>query len=236
MPARSPKPISVDALAAALRSQVGEVGCKEWSTVSTGVVALDRLLRGNGLQRGSLVEYLGRGLPLAFVTARSACRDRPLIVIDRQRELYPAGWPIDLSQAVVVRPADKADELWACDQAVRCPGVGAVVVKCGQLDQRDFRRLQLASEVGGTLGLLIRPPKLRGQPTWANVQWLIGSQPSPDRWRLRVELLRCRGGMEGHSVILELDEANTWQEVGHASALCQSSELADTTTRRQSRA
>jgi protein ImuA len=220
----------------ALERCQGSLQSLDTQITSTGASALDRCLPYRGLRRGSLVEYLGTGVSLAFAAAQAACQDHPLVVVDRRQEFYPAGWQISLSETVLVRPATEADELWACDQALRCPGVGAVVVKCGQLNQRDFRRLQLASEMGGTLGLLVRPAKVRGQPTWADVQWLIEPQPSRDRWRLRVELLRCRGGTGGSCVILELDETNTWQEVGHASALRQHAELAHTTNRRQSRA
>src|SRR5437879_823888 len=80
-------------------------------------------------------------------------------------------WGIDLSAVLVLRPANEADALWALDQALRCPGVGAVWAVCDRLDVRDSRRLQLAAECGGTLGLFIRPARLRGQPTWADVQW-----------------------------------------------------------------
>jgi len=204
--------------------------------VSTGAPSLDRCLPSSGLRRGSLVEHLGHGASLAFAAARAACQDRLLVVVDRKRQFYPAAWGIDLSQTVLVRPSNEADELWACDQALRCPGVGAVVMRCGRLDHRDFRRLQLAAESGGTLGLLVRPAQLRGRPTWADVQWSIEPQPSRDRWRLRVELVRCRGGTGGSSVILELDETNTWQEVGYACAQHPPAELANSAIGRRSHA
>lgn len=205
--------------------------------VSTGAPSLDRCLPCGGLRCGSLVEYLGQGAALAFAAADAACQERALVVVDRQQQFYPAAWKIDLSQTVVIRPANAADELWALDQALRCPGVGAVVVRCGQLDQRNFRRLQLAAESGGTLGLLVRPAQFRGRPTWADVQWFVEPQPSRDRCRLRVELVRCRGGTGGSSVILELDDTNTWREVDYANSLHPSAGMADSASpRRRSRA
>jgi hypothetical protein len=177
-----------------------------------------------------LVEYLGYGASLAFVAARVACEDRPLIVVDRRQEFYPASWGIESPRAVLVWPASDADALWACDQALRCVGVGAVVMQCGRLDHRNFRRLQLAAETGGTLGLLVRSSKFRGQPSWADVQWLMEPQPARERWRLQVDLVRCRGG--AGRVILELDEDDTWREVGHESALHSPAELADSTAAR----
>jgi hypothetical protein len=194
--------------------------------VSTGVPALDRLLPRGGFTPGSLVEYLGLGVSLALAAARSTCQDRPLLVVDPLRQLHAAAWGIELSRTVVVRPASAADELWACDQALRCPGVGAVLARLERLQQRDFRRLQLAAESGGTFGLLIRPARLRGQPTWADVQWLVQPCPSPGGWRLQVELLRCRGGTGGGSAVLELDDTLNWREAKYANPVHSSAELA----------
>jgi protein ImuA len=150
--------------------------------LSTGSPALDGLLPGGGLRRGSLVEYLTPGVgsgagTLALCAAREACEGgRALVVVDRRGTFYPPAaivWGFDLSSLLVLQPADDAAELWAIDQALRCPGVGAVYAPCGALDVRDFRRLQLAAEAGCTLGILLRPSRLRGQPTWADVQWRV---------------------------------------------------------------
>src|SRR5688500_2504040 len=172
------------ALVAVLQRQVQRLeGVRppaEERLVSTGAPPLDRLLPGGGLRRGSLVEYLSPGAgsgagTLALGAAREACRDaRALVVVDRCRTFYPpaaAAWGIDLARTLVLQPADDAAKLWALDQALRCPGVSAVFACCGALDVRDFRRLQLAAESGGTLGVLVRPSRLRGQPSWADVQW-----------------------------------------------------------------
>jgi hypothetical protein len=211
--------------------------------ISTGSPPLDQLLPGGGLRPGSLVEYLSPGAgsgagTLALAAAREACQDtHTLVIVDRSRTFHPpaaAAWGIDLGRTLLVQPADDAAELWALDQALRCPGVGAVFACCGALDVRDFRRLQLAAESGGTLGVLVRPSRLRGQPSWADVQWEIGRvhersemhQPAgskvhfvrgglmhPTRWQLRVQLLRCRGGPGGQIADLALDErTGIWQD------------------------
>jgi hypothetical protein len=213
---------------------------QEQRPVSTGSPALDRLLPAGGLVRGSLVEYLSPGPgsgtgTLALAAARHACASgRAFVVLDRNRTFYPpaaAAWGIDLSQTLLLSPADDAAELWALDQALRCSGVGAVYAPCGPLDVRDFRRLQLAAESGGTLGVLIRPSRLRGEPSWADVQWEIfeskvqslqsqaagrpgafGLWTHPS-WHLRVELVRCRGGPGGQVAELVLDETTgIWQD------------------------
>jgi len=242
---------STQTLVAGLRRQVARLeGISrpaDERPVSTGSPALDRLLPAGGLARSSLVEYLSPGPgsgtgTLALAAAREACADgRALVVVDRSRTFYApaaAAWGIDLSQTLLLQPADEAAELWALDQALQCPGVGAVYAMCGALNVRDFRRLQLAAESVGTLGVLVRPARLRGQPSWADVQWEIGrvhersemhlptrslvhfvSLMHPTPWRLRAELVRCRGAPGGQVAELVLDETTgIWQDarVSHA--------------------
>src|SRR5262245_30627972 len=244
--------------------------------VSTGSPALDGLLPAGGLRRGTLVEYLtggsGNGAgTLALSAAREACQERRALVVVENggsagaspSRFYPpaaAAWGIDLSVVLVLRPASKADVVWALDQALRCKGVGAVWARSDRLDVRDFRRLQLAAECGGTMGLLTRPARLRGQPTWADVQWEVRGRKDEGRrlkaekrlrrssftpppssfrgllaWRLEVELVRCRGAAGGEKVLLELDEAaGVWREVSDEAthSLSVFSGLADSTAAR----
>ena len=188
--------LSRESLVAALRRQVERLEKPQPLTddrlLSTGSPALDGLLPGGGLRRGSLVEYLSPGAgsgtgTLALCAAREPCAGgRALVVVDRRRTFYPPaaiGWGIDLASLLILQPVDDAAELWAIDQALRCPGVGAVYAPCGALDVRDFRRLQLAAETGGTLGILLRPARLRGQATWADVQWRVGPCKERPPWR-----------------------------------------------------
>lgn len=217
-------------------------GLKSTLLVSTGIVGLDRLLPEGGLRRGTLVEWLAEGEgtgtgTLVLSVARQAMHERGvLVVIDVQGDFYPlaaAGHGIDLAQLIVVRPTRTADVLWACDQSLRCTGVAAVLCGLDRLHDRAFRRLQLAAERGGSLGLLLRPAARLREPSWADVRLLVQpvvSQEAPSHGcvrhglearatayetssheagagrRLRVELLRCRGGMNGQTILLEIDD------------------------------
>ncbi|MEZ6102234.1 MAG: hypothetical protein R3E01_25130 [Pirellulaceae bacterium] len=115
-----------------------------------------------------------------------------------------------ISGCMVVHPRDESDELWALDQILRCSAVGSVWCCLPRLSSRDFRRLQLAAEQGGVLGMLVRPERVRGQPSWAEMQWLVQPLPaavaeSSRRWRL--QLVRCRGGVAGGSLEVWGDES-----------------------------
>ena len=117
---------------------------------------------------------------------------------------YPASHKMDLSPFPT-----RSDFLWALDQALRCPAVAAVLAWPEELDGRTFRRLQLAAEQGGGLGLFVRPERARHEPSWAEVRLVVEPLPAtaPDApRRLKVELLRCRGGPSGASVEVELDD------------------------------
>jgi len=189
--------------------------------VSSGCGPLDRLLPDEGFRRGTLVEWLadgpGSGVDtLAMATARAACCDGgALVVLDRRREFYPpaaARLGIDPQSLIVVRATGDKDNDWALDQALRCPAVAAVLDWPEKLDGRAFRRLQLAAEVSGTLGLLIRDASVRHEPSWADVRLLIEPLPTPsepehgDMRRLRIHLLRCRGTTGGRSVDVDIDD------------------------------
>ncbi|MDX1946119.1 MAG: hypothetical protein SFU86_12040 [Pirellulaceae bacterium] len=190
--------------------------------ISTGLAELDAALPAGGLRRGTLIEYLAAegaaAATLALAAGRAACgEDRALVVVDRRQIFYPLaahGWGIDLARTIVLRPATAADELWALDQALRSPAVGAVWARVDKLAPRDFRRLQLAAEQGGGVGLLLRPASARDRPTWSDLQWLVEPRPSWRGWRLAVELVRCRGGTAGRRWLLELSESTgDWRAI-----------------------
>jgi hypothetical protein len=139
------------------------------------------------------------------------------------------------------------------------------------LADREFRRLQLAAETGGTLGLLVRPAQARDEPSWADLRLLVepvirtsepvirtsepagnalkvssgrkaaaraaegaaaGAEADTAR-RLRIEILRARGGAVGRTIYGILDEqsGNLYAE---ANPVRVAAPLADRTARRRS--
>ncbi|RIK75588.1 MAG: DNA lesion error-prone repair protein ImuA [Planctomycetota bacterium] len=189
----------------------------EREPIPTGCEALDRLLPQGGWLRGSLVEWLsespaGGAGTLALVAARQAQADGgAVVVIDRTGMFYPpaaAAWRLSLASLIVVHPASEQDEQWALDQALRCEHTAAVLAWPRRIEGRCFRRLQLAAEASGAVGLLVRPPTARREPSWAEVRLAVSPRASPAGWQLCVRLLRCRGrfGKPQGDVIVEIDE------------------------------
>jgi hypothetical protein len=185
--------------------------------VPSGCEPLDRLLPDGGFRGGTLVEWLAAGdgtsrETLAFGTAREACREGgAVVVLDDAGEFYaPAAVRLGIppEQMIVVRASTHADNIWALDQALRCPAVAAVVAWLAKLDAHTFRRLQLAAEEGGGLGLLVRPEAARHEPSWAEVRLWIEPLPTaaPETpRRLKIQVLRSPHRTSGGSVEVEID-------------------------------
>lgn len=89
----------------------------------------------------------------------------------------------DLEPVVVVRTRQSMDELWAAEQLLRSGACAAVLCWPERLDDRRFRRLQLAAEAGRCWGVVFRD----GQ-----------SERSPAALRLRVE---ARGSRQRLTVL-----------------------------------
>jgi hypothetical protein len=182
--------------------------------VRSNCAPLDALFPAGGALRGSLVEWLSRGpgtgaAALALAIACRACQEGGLlVVVDARGWFYPpavAAWNLPWQQLMVVRPPDRRTHLWAVDQALRSPAVAAVWTELGQVDGRDFRRLQLAARQGGTLGLLLRGGAGRGQPSWSDVRLAVHPAPPASGWELEVQRLGGRGAAGPQQARLEID-------------------------------
>jgi len=217
--------------------------------IASGCAELDRLLPGGGFLRGTLIEWLADGagsgaVTLAMIVSARICRQGgALVVIDGRRRFYPPpaiALGIDPRRLIVVRPQTKQDEFWATDQALRCGGVAVVLcwpdapVAAQRQDtqsqfekqlqpEKHLRRWRLAAEASGAIGMLARPARVRNDPSWADLRLLVEPRPSfVAARRLRLKLLRCRGGWGRDTVELTIDH--------ETSAVYLAAELADSAT------
>jgi hypothetical protein len=149
-----------------------------------------------------------------------------LLIVDPQHDFYPpAAVALGLvsAETIVVRPQRDADFLWAVEQSLRSRGVGVVLTRLNHIEGRAFRRLQLAAEQGGTVGIFLRPARQAAMPSWAQTRFLVRPLPSQSAGRrLQIESLH----LDGRDVVeLELNDAT--------GAVCVASRLADSTTVRR---
>jgi len=196
--------------------------------VPTGLARLDEALPHGGLPGGAVVEILsaldGGGAMTVALRAAVAAADgaRPVVVVDPRGDLYPpAVWQLGLAKdlLLVVRPSSLPEALWAFDQALRCSCVAAVVAPLERIDGAASRRLQLAAESSGAMGILLRPAADR-RHSFAAVQMLVepvpgqapgwpsgGAEPSFSSARLcRVSLTKVREGRPVEPFVINLGD------------------------------
>jgi hypothetical protein len=174
----------MQSIVAQLRERLGAART-DCGSFTTGTL-IDELLPHGSFRRGTLVELFGPGTALAVVLAREALRpDGVVAVIDPARRFYPpalANMGVDLNRLVVVQPTEPD---WIVVQALSCPAIDAVLCWPDRLQDKMFRRWQLAAERGGSIGLLMRPNTARGNRSWADIQ--LGITPLAFQcWRLEV--------------------------------------------------
>lgn len=186
-----------------------------------GVAAIDARLPDGGLALGSLHEVMGGGnaavdgAAAALFAAGIAARTRGQVLwcVTRQDLFAPALAAAGLApdRVVCVEAGDDHTVLACCEEGLRHGGgVGAVVGEVTRLSMTASRRLQLAAETSGAIGIAIRRLRWRAvgdgdggftDPTAAVTRWCITARPSAPlpvagigrpRWRL--DLVRCRGG------------------------------------------
>jgi protein ImuA len=186
----------------------------------THLPALDELTPSDGLRCGAIHELLYDSTsPLpksaALVFARAAQRATKGVIIwsDPRRELNPtaiAGAGIDLRRLILLRPKNSAEEISALAECLRCRGVSATIGSLNRLSDIEARRLQLAAESGGGVGIFLRPMRQGAVASHyaAATRWLV--RPVVDHaegeaqcWA--IELLHGHGGRLKQTVLLEVD-------------------------------
>lgn len=228
-------PTAKQALLAELRARLARLDHGDRTDrpiLPLGLAAVDRVLPGGGLARGCLHELCGeteRAAAAGFAAALLGrlAADGHALWIGPRGDLYAPGLAaqgLPPERLIVVQARARDARLWALEEALRSPGLTAVLAEVDRLTLTQSRRLQLAAEAQGVTAFLLRPPSACGAPnaapgaapTAAMTRWRITPLADaatddasrawePPRWR--VELVRCRGGRTGAWAI-------AWREGG----------------------
>ncbi|HTV32716.1 MAG TPA: ImuA family protein [Methylocella sp.] len=205
---------------ASLRAEIRRIEGRHRRAASVlpfGLALVDSRLPGGGLAFGALHEVAGGGngaidgavaaLFTAGIAARALgkvlwCVTRPDLFVPA---LAQAGLKSD--RVIFLEAGDEKTVLACCEEGLRHGGLGAVVAEVARLPMTASRRLQLAAEGSGTIGIALRRWRRQaeavdfGQPTAAMTRWRISALPSTPlpvpgvgRPRWLVELIRCRAG------------------------------------------
>ena len=154
------------------------------------------------LRKGRIHEAYGPGADM-FAIAAAAQQACGVLWIGLYRDIgspCPSGLQayLNIDDLIIVEAVSRGELLWAADQALRADGGFCVILDVpDMLSLKESRRLQLAAEQGGGLGLLI----LRGgvSTSAAQTRWqcvpIAADRPAWD-WR-------CEKGKNG--------EAGAWR-------------------------
>ncbi len=216
-----------------LRDDIARLEARDPSRASAvlpfGVGTMDAGLPGGGLVLASLHEVAGGGSDVVHGTAAALfaagilarlegmvlwCLTRPDLFAPA---LQQAG--LDPDRVIYVEAGDDVGVMSCAEEGLRHGGLVAVVAEVAKLPMTASRRLQLAAEAGGTLGLALRrwrrPAEALdfGQPTAARTRWRVSALPSAPlpvpgvgRARWLVELVRARAGGSADFILEACDD------------------------------
>lgn len=193
-----------------------------------GVNEIDAVLPNGGLAFGALHEVAGGangaidGAAAALFAAGIAARTKGKILwcVSRQDLFAPALAQAGLSpdRVIYAEVGDEKDILACFEEGLRHTGLGAAVAEVARLSMTASRRLQLAAEASGGIGIAIRRWRRQteaadfGQPTASVTRWRVSALPSTPlpvpgvgRARWQLELLRCRAGDSADFIVEACD-------------------------------
>ncbi|WP_313607116.1 ImuA family protein [Rhizobium sp.] len=203
---------SRDRIASLQGSSARKVGCLPF-----GVPEIDTRLPGGGLAYSAIHEFAGGGAgtidgaAAALFAAGIAARTKGKIVwcLTRPDLFFPAIAQAGLNpNRVIFVESDREEEVLASmEEALAYGGLGGVVAELVRLPMTASRRLQLAAEKKGTMGLVVRRWRRQteandfGQPTASTTRWRISvlssealPVPGVGRPRWFLELMRVKAG------------------------------------------
>lgn len=182
-----------------------------------GIPDMDRRLPGGGLMIGALHEVAGGsngavdGAAASLFVAGIAGRTKgPVLWCMTNNDLFPpalAQAGLSSDRLILVEAPDEQTLLGCFEEGLRHGGLGAVVAEVARLSMTASRRLHLAAERSGSVGIALRRWRRQadasdyGHPTASLTRWRVSGLPSSplpvpgvDRHRWLVELIRCKAG------------------------------------------
>lgn len=208
-----------------LRAKVSRIGRgglaegREDEALPLGVAEIDEALEEGGLRRGALHEVSGTAATgfAVVIAGRAAWAGQPVLWcgVGRGRGgLYPPGLAmlgLPPSSLLLMDCRNERELLAAAEEGLRGGDLAALLLEVSRLpDMTAARRLQLAAETGGSLGLMLCPGAMTPDgvvdalpPSPAVSRWWVGHVPAGEQgyFRWRLELLRCRGGGNGEWMV-----------------------------------
>ena len=246
--------LAASAVVADLRDRIRQFdgrAARDRAVLPFGISEIDDRLPGGGLALASLHEVCGGGndavegaaamLFAAGIAART--RGQVLWCLTRPDLFAPALAQAGLApgRVIYVEAGDEKSLLLCFEEGLRHGGLGAVVAEVARLSMTASRRLQLAAEAGGTLGIALRRlPRGRSAdvfalPSAAVTRWRVSLRPSVPlpvpgigRARWLLQLVRCRAG---EAADFDVEASDAEGRIALSSGLADRSPAADAWSR-----
>ena len=178
------------------------------AAISTGYAELDAQLPGGGWPSGAITEIYAERTGVGEVrltmpaTSRHTQAGRWLTLVAPLHVPYApalAAEGVRLERLLLVETRSVEDNLWACEQALRAPSSGAVLLWQEHIHERALRRLQLAAESASTSLFLFRSARVAPATPAA-----LRLHVSRAEGRTVVRILKRRGGGLPAPIVLDL--------------------------------
>lgn len=167
------------------------------SGVASGFPALDAVLPGSGWPRGELTEVfqarqgIGELTLLLPALAGLVAEDGWIAAVAPPWPLHAPAWQaagLPLERLLVIR-AEGHEAAWACEQLLASGALAGLLAWLPEIDTRQLRRLQLASESHPGPVYLFRPAAQAGTASPAPLRLALDAVPGG----LAVTLFKRRG-------------------------------------------
>ncbi len=177
------------------------------AVLATGHAVLDAQLPGGGWPLGALVEILqaqsGQNEWRLLLPALARSRAGPVVLVGAPHMPFGPGLAAQglaserLLWITTERPAPR---MWACEQALRCADVAAVLAWLPQARADQLRRLQMAASEHAKLLFVMRPAQAQAESSPAVLRVLAAVQDGSDE--LRIEILKRRGPPSAQALVM----------------------------------
>lgn len=178
--------------------RAAKLGRAEGAVLSTGHATLDAQLPGGGWPLGAMIEILQEQvaahewqLLLPALAHLAGTRSGPIVLVGAPYvpfgpALAARGLPPE--RLLWVDAAAPAARLWACEQALRCADVAAVLAWLPQARASALRRLHMAAQGGGKLLFVFRHAAAQHESCAASLRLRLGGLEA-----MTVDILKRRG-------------------------------------------
>ncbi|WHZ11193.1 MAG: RecA/RadA recombinase [Burkholderiaceae bacterium] len=175
-----------------------ELGRAEGAVLPTGHLALDAQLPGGGWPLGAMVELLQPcpgahewQLLLPALARRAGDHSGPVVLVGAPHVPFGpalAARGLPPGRLLWVDAVAPAARLWACEQALRCADVVAVLAWLPQARAGALRRLHMAAQGGGKLFFVFRSVAAQHESSAAPLRLRLGGLET-----MTVDIFKRRG-------------------------------------------